>query len=142
MMNSLSMTHDTPIIICFSESERRKRNAKMNLRLWIVLLVRILGVALLLSPSPAQGFPAAASQPLSPSTTTTSVRIEPVQTDEDWNALADVRFDEWIQDDGRTSRHAFRSATRDLYREERPRSLLFLPKQSTTTTTLGNDHHD
>ena len=54
------------------------------------------------------------------------IRVQPVETAEEWDALADIRFNEWIQEDGGTSRHAFRSATREIYMEERPESLLFL----------------
>ncbi len=57
------------------------------------------------------------------------VRVLPVKTDEDWIALADVRFNEWIQDG--TSRESFRWATKDMYKTERPQSLLFLATQQT-----------
>jgi ribosomal protein S18 acetylase RimI-like enzyme len=61
------------------------------------------------------------------------IHIRTVETNEDWNALADIRFDEWIKKDGgTTSRQAFQLATRDIYKEERPNSLLLL---ATTTTT-------
>lgn len=61
-------------------------------------------------------------------TRTTTIHVVPVESEEDWMALADIRFDEWIRDG--TSRDAFRLATKDLYWEERPKSMLFLAKQT------------
>ena len=54
-----------------------------------------------------------------------------VRTGDDWNALADMRYNEWILPlkDDNTSREAFRFATRDIYEEERPRSTLLLAKR-------------
>lgn len=61
---------------------------------------------------------------------TADVQVTNVESLPDWWALADVRYDEWIRDEGgTTSRQAFRASTFDIYQEERPDSLLFLAKQ-------------
>jgi ribosomal protein S18 acetylase RimI-like enzyme len=54
--------------------------------------------------------------------------VTQVRTNDDWHALADVRYDEWIRDIGGTSRSAFRQATIEIYQEERPESILVLAK--------------
>lgn len=104
----------------------------MIVRLWRILLQGILAIWVISLPPPSavEGFSAISS----PSPNAAVRRVQLVETEEqDWNALADIRYDEWILEDdggnGGTSRQAFRAATRDIYKEERPRSLLFLAKQ-------------
>jgi ribosomal protein S18 acetylase RimI-like enzyme len=66
-----------------------------------------------------------------------STIVTQVETLHDWLDLADIRYDEWIlaeQGNSKpvsTSRQAFRAATLDIYRQERPLSTLFLAKQET-----------
>jgi GNAT superfamily N-acetyltransferase len=70
---------------------------------------------------------------------TPAVSVTPVETEQDWIAFADLRYDEWINNNNNkenggttgTSRAAFRCATRDIYLEERPRSCLVLAKYQT-----------
>lgn len=64
------------------------------------------------------------------------IQIARVATEQDWRDFADLRYDEWIvgsdhNNDGRPTptRDAFRCATRDIYLEERPQSILFLAKK-------------
>lgn len=70
------------------------------------------------------------------------VVITRVETEQDWIAFADLRYDEWILNSDKLqpldplstpsttpSRQAFRLATREIYMEERPRSILILAKQ-------------
>ena len=95
---------------------------------WLLLLLLLLLLSLATRPA-AHGF--------SISQHDSVVRIQKVESDDDWNALADIRFNEWIAQKNdhqggttkMTSRNAFRSATREIYNEERPRSILFLAKK-------------
>ena len=74
------------------------------------------------------------------------VIVTRVETEQDWIAFADLRYEEWMVPLGTTgsssssshnsspvptvpSRQAFRCATRDIYLEDRPRSLLVLAKR-------------
>jgi ribosomal protein S18 acetylase RimI-like enzyme len=75
-------------------------------------------------------------------TSSNAFSISTVTTLQDWYALADVRYDEWIMmdDDGvttTTSRRAFRRATVDIYKEERPHATLFLAKHAHDGTVMG-----
>jgi ribosomal protein S18 acetylase RimI-like enzyme len=66
-----------------------------------------------------------------------ALQITQVKTPNDWNALADVRYDEWIRDSGGTSRPAFRQATVEIYQEERPESVLVLAKLNNKVVGAG-----
>ena len=59
-----------------------------------------------------------------------TIRVKQVKSLADWYALADIRYNEWIQDESDTTpRNSFRQATVEIYQEERPDSILFLAKQ-------------
>jgi ribosomal protein S18 acetylase RimI-like enzyme len=82
------------------------------------------------------------------------VVVTRVETEQDWIAFADLRYDEWIVPPSNSStgnnrgssgssivvpsRQAFRCATRDIYLEERPRSILVLAKRR----KQQDDEHD
>jgi ribosomal protein S18 acetylase RimI-like enzyme len=83
----------------------------------------------------------------------TEVVVTRVETEQDWIAFADLRYDEWIVPPSNSStgnrgssgssivvpsRRAFRCATRDIYLEERPRSILVLAKRR----KQQDDKHD
>jgi ribosomal protein S18 acetylase RimI-like enzyme len=72
---------------------------------------------------------------LSSNDVTPVVQVTRVQTREEWHALADLRFNEWI-DDGTTSREAFRRATLEIYQHERPNAILFLAKTTVIDDTI------
>uniref|UniRef100_A0A7S1BAQ9 N-acetyltransferase domain-containing protein n=1 Tax=Corethron hystrix TaxID=216773 RepID=A0A7S1BAQ9_9STRA len=73
--------------------------------------------------------------------TANALYVEPVTTSADRHALADLRFDEWIIEEGGNgdsfqSRQAFRMATTDIM-EERKGAVAFLARTDDTNTPVG-----
>jgi ribosomal protein S18 acetylase RimI-like enzyme len=64
------------------------------------------------------------------------VQVTQVQTLEEWQAVADLRFNEWIDNGGTTSREDFRRATVELYQHERPNAVLFLAQTTVLDDTI------